>query len=324
MYGTDHSAFTIIEVLVAVSVLALIVAMMAQVINSTTIATVASGRNIDSDTQVRCVFDRIESDLNCALKRDDLDFYFNTQNGNDEIYFYSEVDGYYESGDPAMSGSGRLTDRNTVALVGYRLNDKISGGTRFELERLSRGLHWWDTNQQSGLYTSISFLPSTIADCFRQVISDPYNNSSNLGPTSQWDVIADQIFRFELSFLLTDGTISKDPFLSGQTPAHSKMNWRSDVVAIIVTAATVDKGSRSMLSNIGLLSVLVMMLADSSNSGPSTTGTTPASPTTTADMWTQKINDCIKAPPAGVPKSVMSAVRVYQRCFYLNGQLVPK
>lgn len=306
MDRSGPTGFTIIELMVSMAVLTLIVVMMAQVINNATVATVAAGRNSDSDTQVRCIFDRIEADLNCALNRDDVDFYVNKKSGNDEIYFYSVADGYYPSGDPAMSGSGRLTARNTDALVGYRLNT----GTGGDLERLSRGLHWGDPSPQSGLYTSVAFLPLKIKDCFSQILGDTTNNSTNL--SSQWDVIGDQVFRFETSFLLTNGVVSQYPSLSGTTSGGVPTWVRSDVVAVVITLATVDKGTRSMLSSTAALQTLAASLQDAADSSPGSS--------TTAEQWVQTITGSIKSPPPGIPKAVISSVRVYQRYFYLDGQ----
>lgn len=300
--------FTLIELMVSMVVLAVIVVMMAQMIRNTTIATSETGRNIDSDAQARSVFDRIEADLNGAIKRDDVDFYLNKQPGNDQMFFYSVASGYFPQGDLALaSGTAGANARNAVALLGYRVNYVPATGS-YALERLSRGLHWGDGPQTSGSYTSIAFLPYRIADCFNGCITDLTNTSTNL-TTSQWDVIGDQIFRFELSYLLTSGTVSPNPNSSGTAAT----TWtRADVAAIVITVATMDRDSRVMLPNVATLSSLGSLLDDADFSAPNNP--------TTAEKWTQKITQNISSPPPGIPKAAMSAVRVYQRYFYLNGQ----
>ncbi len=347
--ASSSRAFTILEMLVSLFVLALIIVLMAQAINAVTMATTAAGKHVDSDSQVRCVFDRLGMDLNRAIKRVDPTvtgingtltviasgtnmesggFCFRKQAGNDEFYFYSECDGYYASSDSVMSGTGagRMSNRNTTSLIGYRVNDGVSSGTHSELERLSRGLHWSEPSSPpaSGGYSSVFFFPLTIASCFSDVIKDPYNNSSNLRPggnsatdVPQWDVIGDQIFRFELSFFLTDGKISPDPFLASLTPSHTPADWRTDVVAIIVTVATLDAKSRMRLPVVGggnvIPSSLLTLFGD----------TLAAGTVTVLEQWNGTLKTAISNSPTGIPQSVLSAVRIYQRYFYLNGQSAP-
>jgi hypothetical protein len=131
------------------------------------------------------------------------------------------VNGYYAKSDPLGSD---VAARDRVSLVGYRVNDVISNGRNFELERLSRGLHWSDIGGQNGVgngpYTTMAYLPLTIANCFQSAISDPYNNSSNLAPANsnasapQWDLIGDQIIRFEFSATAMDSLYGRKGLLS--------------------------------------------------------------------------------------------------------------
>jgi hypothetical protein len=73
-------------------------------------------------------------------------------------------------------------------------------------------------------------LPITIETEFIKALEDPYNNSSNLRPTSaagnnipQWDVIGGQVFRMEFCFMLKNGDLSDLPALFPTALTH-KMN----------------------------------------------------------------------------------------------------
>ena len=166
------------------SVLALLVLMISQLVNNTVLTTVATGKRIDADSQARLIFDRMGSDSAGIAKRPDANYYFHHQPGNDALYFFSDATGYFAGGDAAGGGDAV---RNSLTLTGYRVSNQISNGTRFEMERLGRGLHWYDASpgtSANGPLTAMVYLPLTIANAFNNVIADPYNNSSNLRPGS--------------------------------------------------------------------------------------------------------------------------------------------
>ena len=213
-------AFTLIEVLASMVVLTLLVTAMAQLLNSATSTSTGVGKRIDADSQARLVLDRMADDFSGMAKRPDIDFYFHHQAGNDALYFFSSATGYYPAVDP--NGTGVATE-NPFSLAGYRVSDQVSGGSRYELERLGRGMHWYDTaaGAANGTASAVVYLPAIIVDpaagtgSYSKVLTDPYNNSSNLNPDSssvpEWDVIGDQVFRLEFCYLLKDGTLDEIP-----------------------------------------------------------------------------------------------------------------
>ena len=76
-------AFTLTELIVAVSVLTLITAFVAQLVNNATIVMTHSRKHSDADSQARLVFDRMAGDFARMLKRSDVDYLFCKQAGND-------------------------------------------------------------------------------------------------------------------------------------------------------------------------------------------------------------------------------------------------
>lgn len=117
--------FTLIEMLVAVAILAMLVVLVAQMVGSVASGTAASGKHISADDEARLVFDRMAGDFSGMITRPDVNPLWVPKVGNDEIYFYSEAPAAYAS-------TGTVSQ---VALIGYRV-------TTNGLERLGQGQSW--------------------------------------------------------------------------------------------------------------------------------------------------------------------------------------
>ena len=144
-------AFTLVEMLISIVVLAFLVLLFAQVVNTAATVVRPANKHIDTDTEARVVFDRMVADIGHMLKRSDIDYWLKqsgaryypghsfghsqgkgrkpskTQQGSDQIAFFSQVPGYYPS-----SGS-----QSPLSLVAYRVNT-----TTYQLERMAKGLLW--------------------------------------------------------------------------------------------------------------------------------------------------------------------------------------
>src|SRR5438094_9936825 len=70
-----RNAFTLVEVMVAVAVTAMIIFMMGQVTKNATAVARTSDKHIDTDVQARSVLDRMAVDFAKMLKRTDVDYY---------------------------------------------------------------------------------------------------------------------------------------------------------------------------------------------------------------------------------------------------------
>ena len=102
-----NHAFTIVELLVSITVLVILVLLVSRLFNSAATVTTSGNKRMDADAQLRPLFDRMAVDFSQMIKRADVDYYLkssaNTQSGNDQIAFYSTIPGYYPS-----SGLGLL------------------------------------------------------------------------------------------------------------------------------------------------------------------------------------------------------------------------
>ena len=93
--------FTHIELIVSISVLAIIVVSIARLISEATALTDSASRRIEADGQIRRLMDRIAIDLSQMVRRTDVDFYLktsaNAQPGNDQLAFFGEGPRYCPS-----------------------------------------------------------------------------------------------------------------------------------------------------------------------------------------------------------------------------------
>lgn len=289
--------FTLIELLLAMTILALLMAMISQMFDSATSMITRENKHMDADAQARALLDRMAVDLGCMLKRQDVDYYLksaaNPQPGNDQLAFYSEVPGYY----PA-TGS-----QSPVSLVGYRLNTNSP-----QLERLSKGLVW---NGVSPTDTPLVFLNGssstggTLASTWPTAIS----------PTAvdaDYELTGPQVFRFEYYYVLTGRAVNTTtmlPSILSDTPwdtraplAHTKVDGLQDVAGLVIVIAVMDASSRQSITD----AQLTALGAEMKDFSPTMkTGDLEA-------QWQAAVND------SHLRRSASSAVRIYGRSYSLN------
>jgi prepilin-type N-terminal cleavage/methylation domain-containing protein len=296
------SAFTILEIMVAMAVLLILVVLVAQLTSSTSSTVDQSGKHIDADSQARMVLSRMSMDFTYMLKRSDIDYSIfknaagNNQIGNDLLAFYSEGMGYY-SANPTAFAANR---RSAVSLVAYAsLQDP--NGKKLVFKRLSKALGW--EPDAGGAWQSVSYLTNTILSQWPNLFVSDAN----------YTTVGDQIFRFEYSYLLkpnlTDPDHPKAAHLS-VTPwdvnlQHTSVDGFKDVTAIVVAIAVLDTKSRGAVPD---MAGLVSALPDAQDD------------VDIAVSWNDKIKSPSFAVTAGIPQIAASAVRVYERYFYLDGR----
>lgn len=348
------AAFTLVEIIVSAGILVMIVLLVNQLVKSVSMTAVTANKRIDSDTQARLIFSKMAEDFRAMEQRGDLSYCFLSQNGNDAFYFYSQAPGHIAPQDVSGTNDASL---NSSSLVGYRISDKISHGSRVELERLGRGLHWVDTagfTSTDGHATSVLHLPWIIKDVFSAALADPNNNSSNPYPASssnapQWDVIGDQVFRMKFCFLLMDGTFSLIPVLSNTSaknnlsaatsPASSNdstagysvgSRWYDTTTSVAYScinaaraaAVWVPMGLRdvkAVVVTIALIDSKSRATTDISAIQKTISCIQDATPGPQAGTWAAQTNDAAAiAKSSGLTRAAASSIRVYERFFYLR------
>jgi len=279
----QSGAFTIVELLVSMVVLVALVLLVSRLFSSAATLTTSGNKRMDADAQLRPLFDRMTVDFSQMLKRGDVDYYLkssaNPQTGNDQLAFYSTVTGYYPS-----SGS-----QSPVSVVSYRINSNSASTSFTKFERMAKGLVW---NGVSFSDIPVVFLPLTIGSTWPA--------ATNGNSDSDYELIAPYVFRFEYYYLLKNGSLSDTPW--NPLAGHSNVGGMQDVAAISVCVATMDPKSRVLVSDAQVTSLTGRLLDFSTSMAP---GDLLRQWQTTLDGTTD------------VPRAAISAVRIYERYFYL-------
>ena len=290
----SSKAFTLVELLVAISILVLLTLTVARLFDAASSATTKSNKHIEADAEARPILDRLAIDIAQMVKRSEIDYYFKSPvfpqvvsglvPGNDQFAFFSQVAGYYPS-----TGS-----QSPVSLVAYRINSDSSSQAFNKVERLGKGLLW---NGVSPTSAPIVFLPLQISSIW------PSSTDSTPDPQNDYEIIGPTVFRFEYYYLLKNGSFSATPWdaLAG----HSNINGLRDVAAIIVTLASIDRKTSELIS-ITQLNALAVNMADY---------TTAMHPGDLLAQWQSAIDANVVTP--SIPREALSAIRIYERYFYL-------
>lgn len=234
-----RAAFSLLEVLAGSAVFFILLLVVAQIVGSTSSITGLSNKNQEADIRARSLFARMAVDLGRMLKRPDVDYAFLKNTGNDQMAFYSAVEGYYDVG--ATPGA--------VSLVGYRVAD--NGGFR-NVQRMGKGLSWLSDSSNA---SPVVYLSRKIQDTWPSAVS----------PTTfdaDYEEIATGVFRLELSYLLKSGVISDQPWDAAQ--GHTTIDGLRDVASIIVCIAVIDPNARVRINPADLVA-METQLADFSN-----------------------------------------------------------
>lgn len=287
-------AFTLVELLVAVSILVLLILTVARLFDAASSATNASNRHMDADAEARPILDRLAIDIAQMVKRRDVDYFLKSPAhpqlvsgsapGNDQLAFFSQVAGYYPS-----TGS-----QSPVSLVAYRINSDATSQAYNKAERLGKGLLW---NGVSPVSAPIVFLPLQISSVW------PASTNSTPDPQNDYEIVGPTVFRFEYYYLLKNGSFSTTPW--DTSPGHSSINGLQDVSAIIVAIAAIDKKSSELISSTQL-SALAVGMSDY---------TTAMQPGDLLGQWQAAVDANTGTPP--IPRIALSAIRLYERYFYL-------
>jgi len=277
------------EVMVAISVMTLVVLMLSRLLDQTASVATLAHKRMDADSQARPVFERMALDFAHLVQREDVSYFLKTGStpmiGNDLLGFYSAVPGFYP------------TSPSPISVVAYRVNSNPPNSLAFGcLERMGKGLDW---NGASPVSTPMVFLPLTLAETWPSVTSS--SSYDNADPAKQtYEIVGPQVFRFEYYYVeKATGTFVIYP-----------SSWLSlsdvmirDANAIVVAIAVIDSKSRLLLSN-SQIATLVESLPDySAGWGPGEL----------LGHWQSALDGV-----ANMPRSAISAVRLYERCFPIS------
>jgi len=331
---SSRRAFTLVELLTAIAVLAILMVIIGGILGTTSQVTDTASRSGDSAIEARQVLDRIGMDINSMLIRPDVDmlFYNNAAGGsgvNDAMFFYSQAAGYFDPNVVATS-----VQQSPLALVGYRINPNGRLGSEPALERLAIGLAWDNAGSSSvPIIPYLSFNPRPATTTSTGPIT---NSSSNVVPASTidgtgspwegmppivgtsganytdgtssfYDAIGSQVFRLEICYQKTDGSFTLTP------PRPTTSGSLTNTSAIIVAIAVIDAKSRKLITNAGQWTSLIAAFPD-----PTTANLTASSPVLMDSLWNTALQSSTFPSTAGIPAAAAAHIKIYQRFYYLN------
>jgi prepilin-type N-terminal cleavage/methylation domain-containing protein len=290
-------AFTLVEILVAISLLGILTFLLSRLFNSAAKTTSMSGKRMESEGQMRPLLDRMAIDFAQMAKRADLDFYGKgtagggAMTGNDRIAFYSMVPGDY----PATGSE------SPFSVVAYKVNSSLAAANAAvytRLQRMARGLVM-NGNSSSINDGPIAFAPVNISTVWTSV-------TSNATTDSKYEVVGPQVFRFEYYYLLTNGSFSTTPW-DPLLPGHASAAGMRDVAAVVIAMASLDSRSRVLLTNPQVATISATLVDYAPGNGPGWLLT----------QWQNALTVPTNASVQAIPRPVISGIRLYERYFYL-------
>lgn len=194
------SGFSIIELLVAMAVFLLIAVVVANIVGSTAQITGLAKRLMGAEAAANQTFDRMTSDFQRAILRPDLPDRIEKRGVNDLLVFYAQGDAY--EGDRGISS------------IAYDV--AYGNGTQAGLMRGVGGYFW-----QSGNGTQLPFAGVTPARPSEPEATEFAEDANPERPSDDdFEVLGPGVFRFEVVFLLKDGTLSTVPVMQPSGVDH--------------------------------------------------------------------------------------------------------
>lgn len=315
--------FSLVELLVAVSVLVILGWLISQVTVSVTRMTKQSNRIIDTASQVRLAFDRIGMDLAGLVKRSDVDF-----TTNDVFIGTKNILLFLSNVSSAGSSTGISTSNNRgISVVAYRVTTHSDNNNMPGLLRAGKAIPW----KTVGTAENAKFMglqSNGLPMRFTDLVAPPLVGfpAGLLPGVSDFDVLAPGVIRMVVGFQLypdnnavelSDGTNPIPNQSQGQIVYSPPIRWVTPVGG--GTAVKYVDLSRISAVVVGLVAIDLnsQLLASASQLGDlSGAFNTPGNNVnqTPVQAWAPIANK-VNSMPATVPLPVRQAVRVYEHFF---------
>jgi prepilin-type N-terminal cleavage/methylation domain-containing protein len=326
--------FSLVELLVAMAVLAIIGLIIVQLTSSTANVTRLSNRSIDASAQARLAFDRIGLDLKSLVRRDDIDL----EAGNPISATRSDVLLFFSSVTSQASSLSTWQNRG-LSLVAYRIALHPDNLNKKQeaipcLVRAGKAMPWaksssWSASGFMGLKGN--GLPVRLDDDASAFPSDLLPTAPSATTASDYDVLASGVIRIVVGFqlypdkklvtLLDGSTIPGGSTGQGQivySPPVKTLVTKdglstsvkyidvSRISAVVIGLVTLD------LENAQLLSAEQINTISQKFSVPDVSATTLSCP---VQAWGGIADSLASSLSASVPVKALQSVRVYQRFF---------
>lgn len=300
--ATNFQAFTLLEILVAMTVLAVIVVLMAQVFAGVSSNASMSSMRLQENSDVRNAMDRVAFDLEAMVRGGNTVPVFNSNangggDGNDAIAFLSNV--------RAMSG----TTYSRLAEIGYFIAPASSDTTLLPAEAALLGTQPVLMRANTPVEWTTDLSPFSANQASTGTVTSTVKNYQVLNP---------DIFRIEVYFQLVDGTLVSIPKSVPTANGTATVPDWSIVQSIHIAFAVLDQKTRTKMS----AAQLQFLCGDPVARIPSflkdyvASSYTAASSTTPVTIWMSQITTTPL--PSQITPPVVAALHFYERSYDLH------
>ncbi len=227
-FSTDPRGFTLLEMMVATSVLALLLVLFAQITNRTVDATQLANRQMDAAAQARIALGRLASNFNAMLCADGIAPIVYKDTGDAKGGAKNDALAFLTNARP-RTRSTVATDELRAAVVGYRVRSMTDLLLRKDVPMLNWGDGTLTWSKKSGTNVETDLIATL------QAAAVDLKNGSQNGVNFQ--ALGQGLIRFEISFLLDNGSIvtkpprdirfSKDPVIGADPKMYAVALRRS-------------------------------------------------------------------------------------------------
>jgi prepilin-type N-terminal cleavage/methylation domain-containing protein len=260
--ATSSGGFTLLELMVAISILVMLCGLVMQLMGSATRLTSSSKQASDCDSEARFALAQISHDLGHRIQRSDVDAFLEKNKGNDRFFLFSETPGWMPSYKEQSSITLARTDeaeRSTVSLVGYRVYNP-PGSSSYQLQRLAKAIPWTSRSGQSLPFVALNSMQTPMPNTTLAGIDSRGTGGTFpdvlLSKTSQdafYQVLADNVIRFEVTFLRKSNpsnsssglsTVLRDNEIAQELASYGFTR----LSAVVISLAVVDSQNMAKLS----------------------------------------------------------------------------
>jgi prepilin-type N-terminal cleavage/methylation domain-containing protein len=300
-----NGGFTLLELMVAISILVMLCGLVMQLMGSATRLTSTSKQSSDCDSEARFALSQIASDLGRRIRRPDVDAFLDKATGNDRLFLFSETAGW-STGD---------SNPSTVSLVGYRIYNP-AGSSTSQLQRFARALPWTSAGTGGPGIPFVALddtrlpVPSTtlsgvnqkgVGGSFPGVITG--NDSEN----NFYQLLAENVVRFEVSLLRKPDPLNPTLAAQGLVPDDQVVGELASygftrLSGVVISMVIMDSQNMARISPQDLSSL--------ENFGDTNPSMYPLLP---MDEWLKTFSKT----SSGWPKPLRSGMRFYQRTISL-------
>ena len=303
--ATSSGGFTLLELMVAISVLVMLCGLVMQLMGSATRLTSTSKQASDCDAEARFALAQIANDLGHRIRRSDVDAFVEKNKGNDRFFLFSETPGWMPNSKEQAS---------TVSLIGYRVYNP-PGTSSYQLQRLAKGLPWTSGTERSLPFVALDAMQrpiqtTTLAGTNEKGAGGTFPSvlANNQSADSFYQVLAENVIRFEVSLLrkpnpLNPASLGISPVVPNNEAVMELASYGfTRLSAVVISLAIVDSQNMAKLSPQDLAPAGYF------------SDTVPADyPILPVDQW----NTIFSQQSSGWARPLKSGIRFYQRTISL-------